>query len=205
MQVSAARECLRLHYDLQCYSDCLDSKVLYGCELVSVNGCKEARVWVDSGDVVYGDLAFVCSPQSSCHWWAHPGQLVELVGGVGVGGGDSATVITGPSRSATFKAAMGMVSSIDECIAQITAGKVFMSYWKYKPGTGAWDFEISSRATAEASNSLVGSDVVKEFGSHGIYKGKVTSYSPQTQWYRVVYEDGDQEDLLQAELLPLLV
>ncbi|KAK9078608.1 hypothetical protein SSX86_002665 [Deinandra increscens subsp. villosa] len=51
-----------------------------------------------------------------------------------------------------------------------------------------------------------GREVQKLFGE-SLFKGKVTEFDKETGWYRVVYEDGDFEDLecheLQEVLTPL--
>ncbi|KAL5546259.1 hypothetical protein UlMin_005946 [Ulmus minor] len=53
---------------------------------------------------------------------------------------------------------------------------------------------------------LEGREVRKLFGGH-YYSGTLTEYDKESGWYRVVYEDGDLEDLdwheLQEVLLPL--
>ncbi|POO02461.1 hypothetical protein TorRG33x02_014450 [Trema orientale] len=53
---------------------------------------------------------------------------------------------------------------------------------------------------------LEGREVQKLFGEH-YYSGVVTEYDKEEGWYRVVYEDGDSEDLdwneLEEVLLPL--
>lgn len=53
---------------------------------------------------------------------------------------------------------------------------------------------------------LEGREVRKQFGEQ-IYPGTVTKFDKESGWYRVVYEDGDFEDLdwneLEAVLLPL--
>ncbi|KAF5747547.1 hypothetical protein HS088_TW05G00270 [Tripterygium wilfordii] len=53
---------------------------------------------------------------------------------------------------------------------------------------------------------LEGREVKKKFGEH-YYLGTVTKSDRETGWYRVLYEDGDSEDLdwneLEEVLLPL--
>lgn len=53
---------------------------------------------------------------------------------------------------------------------------------------------------------LEGREVRKQFGNR-FYTGRVTEFDKQSGWYRVVYEDGDVEDLdwveLEEVLLPL--
>ncbi|XP_027176192.1 dirigent protein 17-like [Coffea eugenioides] len=56
------------------------------------------------------------------------------------------------------------------------------------PGFGEW---------------LVGREVLKLFGGQ-YYAGKVAKYDEEMGWYRVVYEDGDSEDLEWNELEEVL-
>jgi hypothetical protein len=44
---------------------------------------------------------------------------------------------------------------------------------------------------------------MKDFGHHGVFKGEVTEYDAETSLHRVVYSDGDLEDLTTTELLQL--
>ncbi|KAF9593586.1 hypothetical protein IFM89_024220 [Coptis chinensis] len=60
---------------------------------------------------------------------------------------------------------------------------------KRDPGFGEW---------------LEGRVVEKSFGEQ-LYSGKVTKFERETAWYRVVYEDGDFEDLEWHELEEILV
>ncbi|KAJ7972477.1 dirigent protein 17-like [Quillaja saponaria] len=68
----------------------------------------------------------------------------------------------------------------------------------------------SSRADSQRNSGfgewLEGRDVRKLFGEQ-YYSGTVTEFDKESEWYRVVYEDGDFEDLdwheLQEMLLPL--
>ena len=50
---------------------------------------------------------------------------------------------------------------------------------------------------------LVGREVLKLFGGQ-YYAGKVAKYDEEMCWYRVVYEDGDSEDLEWNELEEVL-
>ncbi|KAI5650515.1 hypothetical protein M9H77_36520 [Catharanthus roseus] len=50
---------------------------------------------------------------------------------------------------------------------------------------------------------LVGREVRKLFGEQ-FYSGKVTEFDKEMWWYRVVYEDGDLEDLEWKELQEIL-
>lgn len=53
---------------------------------------------------------------------------------------------------------------------------------------------------------LEGREVLKKFGRK-YYKGKVNNYDSETNWYEVIYEDGDSEEMelcdLQTVMLPL--
>ncbi|KAI3520212.1 hypothetical protein L1887_09489 [Cichorium endivia] len=66
--------------------------------------------------------------------------------------------------------------------------------------------DIDSKTNDSFGDWLEGRKVQKLFG--GVYyNGKVTKFDKESGWYRVVYEDGDFEDLewheLQEVLLPL--
>ena len=48
---------------------------------------------------------------------------------------------------------------------------------------------------------LVGTVAGREFSSnHGYHEGKIECYFPVEDFYRIVYEDGDGEDLTLKEL-----
>jgi hypothetical protein len=49
----------------------------------------------------------------------------------------------------------------------------------------------------------VGATFMKDFGHHGIFKGEVKECDAETSLCRVVYSDGDLEDLTTTELLQL--
>lgn len=51
---------------------------------------------------------------------------------------------------------------------------------------------------------LKGRKVLKKFGKK-YYKGKVKNYDPETNWYKVVYEDGDSEEMEFCELQMVMV
>lgn len=57
--------------------------------------------------------------------------------------------------------------------------------------------------TAGFGNWIIGRQVRKSFGEQ-LYCGTVTGYDGEMGWYRVVYEDGDSEDLEWTELKELL-
>ncbi|KAK2971596.1 hypothetical protein RJ640_024232 [Escallonia rubra] len=66
--------------------------------------------------------------------------------------------------------------------------------------------DSESRSTTGFGEWLIGREVRKLFGGQ-FYNGSVTEFDKETGWYRVVYEDGDFEDLewheLENVLLPL--
>ena len=61
------------------------------------------------------------------------------------------------------------------------------------PAAGA-----KTRGQARAQK-LVGVSVKKDFPPHGTFKGKVTKF--ESPYFRVQYEDGDEEDMTEAEVL----
>ncbi|XP_059667762.1 dirigent protein 17-like [Cornus florida] len=66
--------------------------------------------------------------------------------------------------------------------------------------------DVESHRNVSFGEWLVGREVRKLFGEQ-LYNGKVTEFDKESGWYRVVYEDGDFEDLewheLEEILLPL--
>jgi hypothetical protein len=51
----------------------------------------------------------------------------------------------------------------------------------------------------ETARQLVGRQVLRNFGKHGIHKGTITSFDDDGELtFRVEYEDGDFEDLAEA-------
>ena len=52
------------------------------------------------------------------------------------------------------------------------------------------------------SAAILGLEVRREFGSHGVFAGRVTSYCPRNG-YRLEYEDGDEEDVAPDDVLAL--
>ncbi|KAK3012956.1 hypothetical protein RJ639_008993 [Escallonia herrerae] len=66
--------------------------------------------------------------------------------------------------------------------------------------------DSESHSTTGFGEWLIGREVRKLFGGQ-FYNGSVTEFDEETGWYRVVYEDGDFEDLewheLENVLLPL--
>ncbi|MCO5599162.1 hypothetical protein L7F22_053262 [Adiantum nelumboides] len=51
--------------------------------------------------------------------------------------------------------------------------------------------------------AIMGRKVMKKFGSKN-YKGEVLDYDSENHWFKVVYEDGDQEDLELVEVKEIL-
>ncbi|KAI7736795.1 hypothetical protein M8C21_011230, partial [Ambrosia artemisiifolia] len=66
--------------------------------------------------------------------------------------------------------------------------------------------DVDSKMSDSFGGWFEGREVQKLFGG-GLFNGKVTEFDKETGWYRVVYEDGDFEDLewheLQEVLIPL--
>lgn len=61
----------------------------------------------------------------------------------------------------------------------------------------------SHEVTEEEVKAMKGKKVVKKFGKKN-YIGEVTDYDQETKWFKVVYEDGDDEDLELCELKLIL-
>ncbi|MCO5573825.1 hypothetical protein L7F22_027600 [Adiantum nelumboides] len=57
--------------------------------------------------------------------------------------------------------------------------------------------------TQQDIQAILGRKVMKKFGSKN-YKGEVLDYDSENQWFKVVYEDGDQEDLELVEVKEIL-
>jgi hypothetical protein len=56
----------------------------------------------------------------------------------------------------------------------------------------------------QLKNDMIGREIRKSFGSHGIFIGKVTSYVHP--YYQIkYYKDGDREDLTHSEVMQLLI
>lgn len=62
----------------------------------------------------------------------------------------------------------------------------------------------NSEGNASFGDWLLGREVRKHFGEQ-LYNGKVTAFDKESGWYRVVYEDGDYEDLEWHELQEVLL
>jgi hypothetical protein len=58
-------------------------------------------------------------------------------------------------------------------------------------------------ADAEAAQ-LLGREIMKDFPGLGSFAGKISSFDATERLWQVTYDDGDQEELDEAELLPLL-
>ncbi len=53
----------------------------------------------------------------------------------------------------------------------------------------------------ETAQQLVGRQVLRNFGKHGAHKGTITSFDEDGKLtFRVEYEDGDCEDLVEADV-----
>jgi hypothetical protein len=53
---------------------------------------------------------------------------------------------------------------------------------------------------------LVGRQVLRSFGKHGVHKGDITSYDDEGELtFRVEYPDGDVEDLSEVDVLATLI
>ncbi len=65
--------------------------------------------------------------------------------------------------------------------------------------------EAQARADAAVPGGLQGAKIYKRFKDGFWYKGKVGKFDRKEEWYRVVYEDGDVEDLSADEVLELLL
>ena len=73
------------------------------------------------------------------------------------------------------------------------------------------DAEISSSSESSKSSDdalqavFVGRAIRKQFPGMGSFSGKVTGFDSTERLWQVTYDDGDQEELEEAELLPILV
>ena len=58
----------------------------------------------------------------------------------------------------------------------------------------------------ESTQQLVGRQVLRNFGKHGIHKGTITSYDDEGELtFRIEYEDGDFEDLAEVDVRATLI
>ncbi|MCO5571173.1 hypothetical protein L7F22_024907 [Adiantum nelumboides] len=56
------------------------------------------------------------------------------------------------------------------------------------------EMKVNPDSMLEAGKDLLGMKVKKEFDNK-LFEGKVAKYEPELNWYKVVYEDGDEEEL----------
>eukprot|EP00249_Psilotum_nudum_P008508 c21328_g1_i1 orf=418-897(+) len=63
---------------------------------------------------------------------------------------------------------------------------------------------IIPKEDTETGFAMKGRKVKKKFGRQS-FMGEVTGFDPSTNWYNVVYEDGDTEDLELEELRKVLL
>ncbi|KAI5070312.1 hypothetical protein GOP47_0014655 [Adiantum capillus-veneris] len=68
---------------------------------------------------------------------------------------------------------------------------------KSKPDGG------SHEVTDEEISAMKGQKVVKKFGRKN-FQGEVIDFDPETKWFKVIYEDGDDEDLELSEVKEIL-
>ncbi len=58
----------------------------------------------------------------------------------------------------------------------------------------------------ETASQLVGRQVLRSFGKHGVHKGAITSYDDEGELtFRVEYEDDDSEDLSEVDVRATLI
>ncbi len=58
----------------------------------------------------------------------------------------------------------------------------------------------------ETARQLVGRQVIRNFDKHGFHKGTITSFDDDGELtFRVEYEDGDSEDLSEADVCEKLI
>ena len=57
------------------------------------------------------------------------------------------------------------------------------------------ELQEDSKLPPKEERFEIGTRVVKYFKGHGYFAGQVTNYSNRNKYYRVVYADGDSEDL----------
>ena len=55
----------------------------------------------------------------------------------------------------------------------------------------------------EKIDKLIGREIRKKFQNHGYYIGKVTSFDDP--YYKIIYEDGDEEEMTRGYVLKYLV
>ena len=58
----------------------------------------------------------------------------------------------------------------------------------------------------ESVQQLVGRQVLRNFGKHGVHKGTITSYDDEGELtFRIEYQDGDFEDLAEGDVRDTLI
>jgi len=78
--------------------------------------------------------------------------------------------------------------------------------YKIELDTQTWDQPTRSKTKLEAHDQgevCLGMRVVKHFGDFGLFEAVVESFEESTGWWRLRYEDGEEEDLLSEEVKPL--
>lgn len=63
---------------------------------------------------------------------------------------------------------------------------------------------VNNEVSEQDIQSIKGKKVMKKFGKKN-FMGDVVDYDPESKWFKIVYEDGDEEDLEVGEVKPLLV
>lgn len=63
---------------------------------------------------------------------------------------------------------------------------------------------VNNEVSEQDIQSMKGKKVMKKFGKKN-FMGDVVDYDPESKWFKIVYEDGDEEDLEVGEVKPLLV
>mmetsp|Transcript_7363 Transcript_7363/g.10944 ORF Transcript_7363/g.10944 Transcript_7363/m.10944 type:complete len:325 (-) Transcript_7363:113-1087(-) len=82
-----------------------------------------------------------------------------------------------------------------KCESQIEELKEISAKSAIKPSGGtSHDTNI---APVLLSQSLLGKYIVKDFGKYGYFYGVIVSYAKP--WYKVIYQDGDAEDMTRSE------
>ena len=70
--------------------------------------------------------------------------------------------------------------------------------------SGSREEDLNHAVRSPLAQDYVGREVAKSFGALGTFRGTVTRYDGRTRFFRVVYEDGDEEDFILDELTQLL-
>lgn len=81
------------------------------------------------------------------------------------------------------------------------------SYVKRALGISSYEHNLAAsnngKANKKQSGTLVGYEVRKLFLGHGEFAGKVTKF--KRPYYTILYEDGDEEEMIEAEILKWIV